>query len=284
MPTDKDVDHPGPDAGWLAWSYDEFPKIEEAFGVAVDQSLAPRGPDLLFELVGAMGISTGSTVVDVGCGDGRHSIRLAEQLGCRLTGIDPVAGNIDAARRAVAADDPDSPLATRIEFAIGSADALPVADASVDLVWCRDVLVHVPNLVAAFGEFRRVLRPGGRVCLYVMVATDLLEPREARWLWTTMGIVPASADPVAIEAALADVGLRTDERIVLGTEWGEWTEERTGANGRRLLRLARLRRDPQRYIARFGRPAYEMMLGDGLWHIYAMIGKLERRVYLLSKD
>jgi len=44
-----------------------------------------------------------------------------------------------------------------------------------------------------------------------------------------------------------------------------------------------LLRDPERYRARFGEAAYEIMLGDCLWHVYAMLGKLERRVYLLTR-
>jgi len=42
-------------------------------------------------------------------------------------------------------------------------------------------------------------------------------------------------------------------------------------------------RDPQRYVAEFGQAAYEIMLGDCLWHVYGMIGKLDRRVYVLSR-
>jgi len=45
---------------------------------------------------------------------------------------------------------------------------------------------------------------------------------------------------------------------------------------------ARLLRDPERYIARFGRPAYDVMLGDCFWHIYRMIGKLSSRIYVLQ--
>ena len=37
------------------------------------------------------------------------------------------------------------------------------------------------------------------------------------------------------------------------------------------------------YRARFGNSAYEIMLGDCLWHVYAMLGKLERRVYVLTR-
>lgn len=81
-----------------------------------------------------------------------------------------------------------------------------------------------------------------------------------------------------------DLGRRTAGRHLsdLGSEWGESAEERSGSAGRRLLHAARLLRDPERYIAQFGAPAYEIMLGDCLWHVYAMIGKLTRRVYTLT--
>jgi hypothetical protein len=116
-----------------------------------------------------------------------------------------------------------------------------------------------------------------------MFAGDRLEPREAEWLWRTMGVVSSSADPRQTETAIASAGLHIEARIDLGTEWGEWTEEQSGKSGQRLLYAARLLRDPQRYIAEFGEAAYELMLGDCLWSVYGMIGKLSRRVYVLSK-
>ncbi len=83
-------------------------------------------------------------------------------------------------------------------------------------------------------------------------------------------------------AAISAAGLRVDDCIDL-SEWGEWSEEKTGKSSTRLLYASRLLRNPQQYIAHFGQTAYDIMLGDCLWHIYAMIGKLERRVYLLSR-
>ena len=65
-------------------------------------------------------------------------------------------------------------------------------------------------------------------------------------------------------------------------EWGEWRQEHEGEPGRRLLHAARLLREPERYAERFGERACELMLADCLWHVYAMIGKLERRIYLLT--
>jgi SAM-dependent methyltransferase len=252
----------------LAESYEEFPRIEEGFRDTLDESLRPRSPELLYEIVERLGLPEGSVVVDVGCGDGTHSHRLAERFGFSVVGIDPVA----------------APAATRqVRFVRGAAEALPLEDESADLVWCRDVLVHVADLDRAYAELRRVLRVGGHALVHQTFATDRLEPREAEWLWRALGVVAGSTDPARTEAAIAAAELRVDERIDLGGEWGEWSEERSGAVGRRLLHAARLLRDPERYRARFGEAAYKIMLGDCLWHVYAMIGKLDRRVYLLKK-
>jgi SAM-dependent methyltransferase len=258
---------------WLEQSYDEFPRIEEEFKTVLDESLSPRGPDFLYELVERFRLPRGSRAIDVGCGEGKHSVRLAEGFGFDVVGIDPVPRHLELAQ--VRSGD--------LRFELGSAEALPVEDGSFDLVWCRDVLVHVRDLRQAYSEFHRVLRPGGRALVYQMFGTERLEPREAGWFWPTMGVVPASADPASTAKAIAASGLRLDECIVLGSEWGELAQEQSGDGGRRLLHAARLLRDPDRYVARFGRTAFEIMLGDCLWHVYAMIGKLERRVYLLTR-
>jgi ubiquinone/menaquinone biosynthesis C-methylase UbiE len=47
-----------------------------------------------------------------------------------------------------------------VTFETGTVQDLPAASASVDLVWCRDVLCLVEDLGRAYHEFRRVLRPG----------------------------------------------------------------------------------------------------------------------------
>jgi len=248
--------------------YADFPQVEEAFHAALDEDLEPRGPDLLYDLVGGLGLAAGSLVVDVGCGDGRHAFRLARRFGFDVTGVDPV---------------PPAEGAEHVRFEPGRAEALPLGDGAVDLVWCRDVLVHVDDLEGAYAEFHRVLRPQGRALVYQMFAGDRLEPREAEHLWRALGVAAATTDPARTDAAIAAAGLRVVERIDLSTEWGEWEQERSGKPGRRLLYAARLLRDPERYIARFGRANYDVMLGDCLWHVYAMIGKLDRRAYVLSK-
>jgi SAM-dependent methyltransferase len=255
-------------------AYDTYPRIEEEIENDLDASLDPRGPGVLIDFVAGFGLVPGSVAVDVGCGEGTHAVNLTERFGFGVTGVDPVPRHVEVAREAAG---PDGPT-----FVLGSAESLPIPDASVDLVWCRDVLVHVADLPRVYAEFRRVLRPGGRAMVYQMYGTDLLESREAAFLWDTMGVVAESADPARTDAAIAAAGLRIDECVVLSTEWGEYAQEHGGKVGRKLLHAARLQRDRDKYVRRYGQANYDMKLGDCLWHVYAMIGKLTRRAYLLT--
>jgi SAM-dependent methyltransferase len=251
--------------------FDAFPRIEEEFHEALEESLQPRGPDILYDVAAELDLPAGAVVVDVGCGEGHHAQRLAA-LGYDVLGVDPVARHVELARE----NAPDA----RLEH--GTAESLPVAPSTVDLVWFRDVLELVPDLDSAFAELARVLRPGGRAIVYSMFATDRLEPNESTFLWR-LDVVPANTDPGLVEAAIGRAGLRVDRCVRIGSDWGEFAEEESGKPGKRLLWAARLMRDPDRYVERFGRTNYEIMLADCLWHVYAMIGKIERRAYVLAK-
>jgi SAM-dependent methyltransferase len=255
-------------------AYDDFPRIEDEFGAALDQSLDPRGPDHLYDIVTGLGLAPGSVALDVGCGEGHHSAELQERFGFDVTGIDPVSRHIEIA----------SAAAPGVAFMLGTAEAIPAADASVDLVWCRDVLIHVSDLTAVYAEFQRILKPGGRALVYQMFATELLEPNERAFLIDSMGVDETAAVIANTDAAVAASGLRVVETFEIDSEWGEYAQERTGKPGRNLLRAARLRRRADEYIARYGQKNYDIMLGDCLWHVYAMIGKLTRRAIVLAKN
>lgn len=266
----------------LDWFYDDFPRIEEEFQATLDESLDPRGPAMLFGMVERLRQPSWATAVDVGCGEGHAALRLAADFGLAVTGIDPVGRHIELCNELIADASTDDAVRSAVNFSSGTADDLPLPDASVDLVWCRDVLSHVADLDATYREFARVLHPGGLALVYQMFGTDRLEPNEAAWLWETMRVVPSSGRLDPTIDAISASGLAIDEHLVIGTEWGEWWEEQHGKSSRRLLHTARLLREPQRYIDRFGQAAYDGMLGDCLWSTYAMIGKLERHVFVLS--
>jgi SAM-dependent methyltransferase len=257
----------------------------EGFEQELDRSLSPRGSELLFDLVAELDLPPGSVALDVGCRAAFHCVELSRRYGFVVHGIDPVRRHFARAARALqelATAEPD--VAARIRVTGGVAEHLPERTASVDVIWCRDVIVHIADLDAAFAEFRRVLRPGGHAVIYQMTATDWLTPAEAVRMWPALGVHAASVDPARLEAAIAAGGLTVDKRVELHGEWRERSEEDQVAyrSSRQLLHASRLLRNRRHYEDKFGTAAYDAMLGNCLWGIYQMIGKLNPRLYVLS--
>jgi SAM-dependent methyltransferase len=248
----------------------------------LEESLQPRSQNqLMYDLVSSFGLPAGATALDVGAREGRYSLELARRFGFVVQGVDPVRRHLDNAAAALAAEEPS--LAARVRVDEGVAEDLPVADATIDLIWCRDVLVHVADLEKAFSEFRRVLKPGGHAVIYQMTATDWLTPAEAAFLWPPAGIHASSVDPSRLEAAIASAGLTIDQCHQLHGEARERQEEDgLGTTSRQLLQASRMIRNRPAYEARLGTITYEYLLTDNLWGIYQMIGKLNPRVYVLS--
>jgi SAM-dependent methyltransferase len=258
---------------------------EKAFEAALDESLDPRGFDLMFDLVAELGLPPGSAALDVGAREAHHCIELSRRFGFIVHGIEPVRRHLDNAARALdalASAEPE--VAARIRIDEGVAQRLGEPDGSIDLIWCRDVLEHVEDLKTVFGEFRRVLRPGGTAVIYQMTATDWLTPAEAARMWPPGGIYASSVDPRNFEAAITASGLLIRQCVQLHGEWRERAEEDgRGLSSRQLLWASRLLRNRAAYENRFGTDAYENMLTGSLWGVYQMIGKLNPLLYVLSR-
>ncbi|GAA1891751.1 class I SAM-dependent methyltransferase [Asanoa iriomotensis] len=116
--------------------------------------------------------------LDAACGTGRHAAFLAA-AGHVVTGVD---SSPDMLARATV------PAAS---FLRGDLRALPVRDASVDLVVCALALTHLPALEPAFAEFARVLRPGGQ-----LVTSDI------HWQSLYLGGIASAVDDDGAEARL----------------------------------------------------------------------------------
>jgi len=117
------------------------------------------------EALAAAGLLPGMTMLDVATGTGllaREAMAIIGPTGT-LVGVDPSAGMLAEWRRRLGA----GPALLR-----GKAEALPVADAGFDFVALGYAMRHIPDLSAAFAEFHRALRPGGRV-----LVLEKLRPR-----------------------------------------------------------------------------------------------------------
>ena len=249
-------------------SYDDFPRIEQAFGERLDESLEPDGPGSLWAQFERLSPNSRAAVVDVGCVEGEDSIELAKRYGVRVVGIDPVDRHIELARAAARA----AGLRDEVTFNAGRAEATGLGDGSADLIWAKESLMFA-DLDRTFTEFRRILRPGGSVFVYQVCTGPLMGDDEAQRFWHEAAGA-RNVRPDDLSRAAGDRGFATTFRTDFAGEWGEYAQERSGAAGRRLLRAARLLREPARYVSEFGETNYRIMLGDCLWHIYRMIGKL----------
>ena len=103
----------------------------------------------------------GETVLDDGCGGGRYSMALRKLGAGRVVGVDISEDAIDLARR-------KSPFVEEdVEFQTGSVLDLPFEDESFDFVFSNGVLHHTDSTEKGLQEIFRVLKPGGRVWLYL---------------------------------------------------------------------------------------------------------------------
>ena len=128
-------------------------------------------------------IHEGETVLDIGCGAGMDLLLAARRTRPegQAIGVDMTDAMVERARQSA-----KTMGLLQVEVRKGDATALPVADASVDVVSSNGVLNLVPEKDRGFAEIVRVLKPGGRLHL-ADIALDVELPEDARRnidLWT----------------------------------------------------------------------------------------------------
>jgi len=158
----------------------------------------PTAPPTDMSMLERLVAPAGKDVVDIGCGGGAL-VRDLAAVGARPVGIEISEEQLASAR----ARDGDSGA----RYLVGRAEALPIADASTDLVVFMRSLHHIPaeHLEAALREARRVLRPDGAV--YVA------EPLTEGDFFALTSLVEDELEVRrAAQAALADAGRAGLER------------------------------------------------------------------------
>ena len=145
-----------------------------------DAFFGPITTRLVGPLLDAAGVRPGARVLDVATGPGYVAAAAAER-GADVVGMDVAGAMLALARRAHPG----------LDFRTGDAEALPLPDASFDVVVANFALLHLGRPEHAAREFARVLVPGGRVALTVW---DV--PERARFIGVLLeAVASASGGP-----------------------------------------------------------------------------------------
>ena len=175
-------------------------------------------------LAAQVAVRSGAPALDVAAGTGAVSLPLAK-AGAQVLALD--------ASPAMLAQFPDSAARLPITRVRASAQAIPLATASVDVVTCGFGIAFFPDLAGALAEMRRALRPAGQLALTwwrLDVATPWVEAQRIR---STLD--PAAdrmrrrieelADPEAVRRRVQDAGFEATRVQPLTLEWEEESVE-----------------------------------------------------------
>jgi SAM-dependent methyltransferase len=161
------------------------------------------GRDATIELAQRAGISTHTSVVDVGGGIGGAARTLVAEYGCHVTVVDIS----ETFCRTGTALTERLGMSDRVAFLHGDALDLPFDDGTFDLVWSQHSTMNILDKPALYTELYRVLRPGGRYAFHEILAGPV-QPIHFPVPWAADPSINALATAEDTRAHLAAAGFR----------------------------------------------------------------------------
>ena len=214
------VDHYG--ANYQQFASELYAEIRtEAFGEDIGQNgwLTVDEQDIF---IAWLQLSAGRRLLDVACGSGGPTLRIARVTGCHVHGIDIHKDAVATAH----AQAQESGLNDRAKFEQADASQrLELPGSSVDGIICIDAINHLPDRAGILAEWARVLRPGGRLVFTdPIVVTGALTHEEIA-IRSSVGFflfVPPGTDEQFIESAglqLVSREDRTENMAEMAERW-----------------------------------------------------------------
>jgi len=158
----------------------------------INQYLPNLREPVVLSAIQALQLPPGTRGLDVGCGNGSHTLLLAETVmpAGHVTGIDLSPEQLAYAREAAE----ESELSEHVSFREGDMNNLPFDDDTCDWVWSMDCVGYAPvESLPLIRELVRVVKPGGNVAILAWSSQQLLPgfpALEARINATSAGIAP----------------------------------------------------------------------------------------------
>jgi SAM-dependent methyltransferase len=129
-------------------------------------------PGLATALIDAVGVDSGSRLLDVGCGPGGLALELAKVVGEEnVAAVDPSQGFVSVARARLPSSD----------VRVAAAEELPFDDDSFDGAFAQLVVNFMTDAERGVGEMKRVVRPGGTVAASVWDYGDRMTMLRTFW-------------------------------------------------------------------------------------------------------
>ena len=221
------VDHYG--ASYGAFASELYAEIRrEAFGRDIGQNgwLTAEEQD---RFISWLGPDSGSRLLDVACGSGGPTLRIARETGCTAVGVELHEEGIAAARDQARAEGLDD----RVSFTQGDASRpLDFDDATFDGLICVDAINHLPDRQRVLRDWRRVLKPDGRLVFTDPITiTGPISDEEMR-IRSSIGyflFVPRGVDEELLERTgfeVRRVDDRTENMARMARRWLEAREAR----------------------------------------------------------
>lgn len=176
-----------------------------------------RGKDATLELANAAGVTSRHKIIDIGGGIGGPARTVAAQFGCDVTVVDLtveycLAGEVLTLKTG---------LQDRVRFTPANALDMPFDYATFDIAWQQHSSMNIPDKRALYKEITRILRPGGQLALYEIMAG---ESGGVRYPvpWARDPSISYLATTDEMKGALSAAGFEVrswQDQTELGAEW-----------------------------------------------------------------
>jgi len=164
-------------------------------------------PRYLDELIARLKINENTHVLDVGCGVGGPAVYIADQTGCKVTGIDVSDVGVEMANKLAK----KANLEDRTDFHIGDAMKMPFSDNTFDLAISLNVMNVFEDKAGLFKEVLRVLKPQG-IWAFLSGTFDIGDDPETREKLARGYLIPQFYDSLPdYRAKLTEAGFKIEE-------------------------------------------------------------------------
>lgn len=197
------------------------------FEAVTPDDLAPvdhfhvRGKAATLELARLAGVTRGLRVLDVGGGIGGAARTLAGGSGCAVTVLDLTEEYCRVGEMLTGL----TGLSDLVTFRCGSALEIPEASGSFDLVWTEHSSMNIADKERLYAEIYRILRPGGRLALYEIMAGPVT-PIHLPVPWARTPAISFLRSPEEIRTVLMDTNLQEVARVDVTDLSLTWFRER----------------------------------------------------------